>query len=94
MKAVSTTITVQQISDSYDSRIVLSQGYQRLYDALQLLQADPSVKVSLLTFIASFKILKNIFYLLFLSKLLTKLQTLNLNESLELCRLVVLALVI
>ncbi|WJX75944.1 hypothetical protein P8452_59427 [Trifolium repens] len=44
MKAVSSTITVQQISDTYDSRIVVSQGYKRLYDALQLLQADPAVK--------------------------------------------------
>ncbi|CAJ2669879.1 unnamed protein product [Trifolium pratense] len=44
MKAVASTITVQQISDTYDSRIVLSQGYKRLYDALQLLQADPAVK--------------------------------------------------
>lgn len=44
MKAVLSTITVQQISDSYDSRIVLSQGYKRLYDALQLLQTDTAVK--------------------------------------------------
>ncbi|CAL5191790.1 unnamed protein product [Lathyrus oleraceus] len=44
MKAISSTITIQQISDSYDSRIMLSQGYKRLYDALQMLQADPAVK--------------------------------------------------
>lgn len=55
MKAVSTTIIDQQIADSYDydSRIVQSQGYNRLYNALQLLQADPAVKVSLLTCIVS-----------------------------------------
>nr|AFK33519.1 unknown [Medicago truncatula] len=46
MKAVSTTIIDQQIADSYDydSRVVQSQGYNRLYNALQLLQADPAVK--------------------------------------------------
>ncbi|CAK8541337.1 unnamed protein product [Lathyrus sativus] len=44
MKAISSTITFQQIPDSYDSRIMLSQGYKRLYDALQMLQADPAVK--------------------------------------------------
>ncbi|CAI8612560.1 unnamed protein product [Vicia faba] len=44
MKAISSTITIQQISDTYDSRIMLSQGYRRLYDALQMLQADPAVK--------------------------------------------------
>lgn len=49
MKAIPSTITIQQISDSYDSRIMLSQGYKRLYDALQMLQADPAVKVYLFT---------------------------------------------
>ncbi|XP_058736792.1 uncharacterized protein LOC131609150 isoform X2 [Vicia villosa] len=44
MKAISSTITIQQISDSYDSRMMLSRGYKRLYDALQMLQADPAVK--------------------------------------------------
>ncbi|GAU12987.1 hypothetical protein TSUD_172860 [Trifolium subterraneum] len=53
MKAVSSTIAVQQISDTYDSRIVLSQGYKRLYDALQLLQADPAVKVAGLSSVGS-----------------------------------------
>ncbi|XP_061371314.1 uncharacterized protein LOC133313914 isoform X2 [Gastrolobium bilobum] len=44
MQAVSSSNTIQQIAGSYDSRIVLSKGYIRLYDALHLLQADPSIK--------------------------------------------------
>nr|ACU19809.1 unknown [Glycine max] len=34
----------QQISGFYDSRGVMSHGYKRLYDAFQLLQADPTIK--------------------------------------------------
>jgi len=41
----------QQISGFYDSRGVMSHGYKRLYDAFQLLQADPTIKVSLLTLV-------------------------------------------
>lgn len=44
VQAVSSTSTLQHIIGSLDSRILLSHGYERLYDALQLLQSDPSVK--------------------------------------------------
>lgn len=49
MEALSSQSTIQQISESYDSRIVLSEGYHRLYDALHLLQTDPAIKVSSLS---------------------------------------------
>ncbi|XP_057437237.1 uncharacterized protein LOC130729480 [Lotus japonicus] len=42
--AVSSSSTHEQFSGSYDPRIVHSQGYRRLHDALQLLQADPAIK--------------------------------------------------
>ncbi|KAK7339269.1 hypothetical protein VNO77_19926 [Canavalia gladiata] len=44
IQAVSSSSTLQQISGSYDTEIVMSEGYKRLYDALQLLQADPAIK--------------------------------------------------
>ncbi|KAK7395600.1 hypothetical protein VNO78_16164 [Psophocarpus tetragonolobus] len=44
MQAVSSSSTLQQISGPCGQRIVMSQGYKRLYDALQLLQADPAMK--------------------------------------------------
>ncbi|RDX97975.1 hypothetical protein CR513_19164, partial [Mucuna pruriens] len=46
MQAVSSSSTLQQILGSYGETTVMSQGYQRLYDAFQLLQADPAIKVS------------------------------------------------
>ncbi|TKY66309.1 hypothetical protein E2542_SST09177 [Spatholobus suberectus] len=44
MQAVSSSSTLQEISGSYGQRMVMSQGYKRLYEAFQLLQADPAIK--------------------------------------------------
>ncbi|MED6128245.1 hypothetical protein PIB30_095782 [Stylosanthes scabra] len=44
IEAVSSSSSNQQITNSSDSRIFLSEGYKRLYDAIQLLQTDPSIK--------------------------------------------------
>ncbi|XP_054782937.1 uncharacterized protein LOC129290241 isoform X2 [Prosopis cineraria] len=39
-----TSGALQQNSCAYDSSILLSQGYNKLYDAYLLLQSDPSIK--------------------------------------------------
>ncbi|XP_028753424.1 uncharacterized protein LOC114713015 [Neltuma alba] len=39
-----TSRALQQNSGTYDSSILLSQGYKRLHDAYQLLLSDPSIK--------------------------------------------------
>ncbi|KAI4354756.1 hypothetical protein L6164_003602 [Bauhinia variegata] len=44
MQALSPPSASPQNSDSYDSRILQSDGYKRLYDAVQLLQNDLSFK--------------------------------------------------
>ncbi|MED6123787.1 hypothetical protein PIB30_052725 [Stylosanthes scabra] len=44
IEAVSSSSSNQQITNSSDWRIFLSEGYKRLYDAIQLLQTDPSIK--------------------------------------------------
>ncbi|KAK7293400.1 hypothetical protein RJT34_16265 [Clitoria ternatea] len=43
IQPLSSSSRLQQISGSYDPRVVMPQGYKRLYDALQLLQADPAI---------------------------------------------------
>ncbi|XP_027334696.1 uncharacterized protein LOC113849188 [Abrus precatorius] len=80
IQAVSSSSTLQQILGSCDPRVVMSQGYKRLNDALQLLQADPAIK-RLVVSLSSDKALWDAV----MSNVLHQKQLLELPDSVE-CR--------